>query len=299
MIDGHPDNVTRRVRATIRRAHEAGLVATATTDPPPNTPGAHAAGSWHYPMKGRNANGCAVDVGFSAHDIEHLSADVRRLRLVRFQILEYRRAKRFKFRTWQEIIGPNDEYVVLGGKRADLARGSALERQHENHVHIARSPMPRVPRRPRPRRVSRRGIQLVADFEEFMPQIYNDPVGVRTIGYGETNSTILAHYSHGITERQARALLRRRLNRDYAPAVRALHVPTQGAFDALCSFVYNVGPGALSPATSIGKALHRKAWRAAADALLAWDKAGNPPHSLSGLIRRRRAERSLFLSRLK
>jgi lysozyme len=217
---------------------------------------------------------------------------------VRFQILEYRRAKRFRFRTWQEIIGPNDEYVVLGGKRADLSHNSNLERQHENHVHIARSPMPRI-HRPRPRRVSKRGVQLVAEFEGFQPYIYLDPVGVRTIGYGETDPTILAHYSQGITERQARALLRRRLNRDYAPAVRALHVPTQGAFDALCSFIYNVGPGALSPATSIGKALHRKAWRAAADALLAWDKAGNPPHSLPGLTRRRRAERSLFLSRLK
>jgi hypothetical protein len=40
MIDGHPSNVSRRVKATIRRAHKHGLVVTATTDPPQGAPGA-------------------------------------------------------------------------------------------------------------------------------------------------------------------------------------------------------------------------------------------------------------------
>jgi hypothetical protein len=142
-IDGHPGNITRRVRAVIRRAHKHGLVVTATTD------GTHAQSSWHAPMKGRNAKGCAVDLGFTAHDLAKLTPEQRRRKLVAFQLAEYRYAKRFRFRTYLELLGPDTDYVLLRGQRADLVKGSPLEIQHRNHVHVARAPLSITPPKPK------------------------------------------------------------------------------------------------------------------------------------------------------
>jgi lysozyme len=267
--------------------------ATATTD------GIHAQSSWHAPMKGRNAKGCAVDLGFTAHDLAKLTAEQRRRKLVEFQLAEYRYAKRLRFRTYLELLGPRDDIALLAGKRTDLVNGSPLENQHDTHVHVARAPFSLVPSRLRrkPTKVSAKGVDMVATFEGFVARPSPDPIGIPTVGFGETDPALIRKYRNGISRKDALELLRIRLNRDYAPAVRALNVPTQNAFDALASFCYNLGPGALSPSTSIGQALRRKAWRVAADDLLAWDHAGG--HALPGLTRRRRAERSLFLSGLK
>lgn len=147
----------------------------------------------------------------------------------------------------------------------------------------------------RRRRVSRRGVALVIAFEGFRSRPYRDAVGVETIGYGETDPRIISRYRHGgITKRAARRVLRRRLNQDYAPAVRDLGLALgQPSFDALTSFAYNVGIGALAASTGIGRALRAGRPRVAADELLEWDKAGG--RRLEGLARRRRAERDLFL----
>lgn len=90
----------------------------------------------------------------------------------------------------------------------------------------------------------------------------------------------------------------REVDATYGAAVNALRLPlNQNQFDALVSFVYNVGPGGVAPSTQVGKHLRAHDWKAAADALLAWDKAGG--HALPGLTRRRQAERALFLKAVK
>lgn len=158
----------------------------------------------------------------------------------------------------------------------------------------------RPPRKPRPRlrpvrTVSGRGVQFVAGFEGFRSAPYKDAVGVWTIGYGETKG--ITANTRPWSEAKARRQLRRRLNRDYAPAVAALELPlTQAMFDALASFVYNLGPAAIAPSTGIGRMLRVRAWEKAADEILKWDKAGG--RALPGLTRRRQAERTLFLSDL-
>lgn len=68
---------------------------------------------------------------------------------------------------------------------------------------------------------------------------------------------------------------------------------TQGQFDALVSFAYNVGSRALSTSTLLRK-LNDGDVRGAADEFLRWNKAGGK--ALNGLTRRREAERALFLS---
>lgn len=141
--------------------------------------------------------------------------------------------------------------------------------------------------------ISRAGVDLIAEFEGNSLKPYRDAVGVWTIGYGHTEG-VTGKTKPLVSEHAARSLLETDLNRKYAPYVAALHLPlTQKQFDALVSFVYNVGPGGIASTTHVGRALRRHAWREAADALLAWDKAGGK--QLAGLTRRRRAERKLFL----
>lgn len=67
----------------------------------------------------------------------------------------------------------------------------------------------------------------------------------------------------------------------------------QGAFDALVSFAFNAGLGNLQRSQIRMKA-NRGDWQGAADALMSWTKGGG--RVLPGLVRRREAERALFLS---
>lgn len=142
--------------------------------------------------------------------------------------------------------------------------------------------------------VSLVGVTLIKEFEGFPHngRPYKDMVGVWTIGYGHTKG--VGPNSRPLTEQQASELLRRDLNAEYAPSVSALQLELgQHQFDALVSFAYNCGPGAISSKTHVGQALRSKQWQAAADALLQWNKAGGV--AVAGLTRRRNAERALFL----
>ena len=70
-------------------------------------------------------------------------------------------------------------------------------------------------------------------------------------------------------------------------------VGRQGSFDALVSISYNFGLGNLQRSTIRMKA-NRGEWEAAAEAFMQWTKGGGK--ELPGLVRRRKAERALFLS---
>jgi GH24 family phage-related lysozyme (muramidase) len=162
---------------------------------------------------------------------------------------------------------------------------------------------------PRRTRTSARGIELIASFEGSRAEPYDDPVGLATVGYGHLIARRSVDAADGrarwvagqavpgrLTEPEARRLLAHDLAATYEPSVAALELPLrQPQFDALVSFVYNLGPGAIGAGTGIGKALRARDWATAADEMLRWDKAGG--HTLPGLTRRRRAERELFLTR--
>jgi len=144
-------------------------------------------------------------------------------------------------------------------------------------------------------KVGAAGLTLIKEFEGFPfgGRPYQDLVKVWTIGYGHTEG--VGPGSAQLTQQQALDLLAKDLDRIYAPPVAALDLPlNQNQFDAIVSFVYNCGPGAVSSKTTIGKKLRAHDWSAAADALLAWDKAGGK--TIAGLTRRRKAERALFLT---
>lgn len=67
----------------------------------------------------------------------------------------------------------------------------------------------------------------------------------------------------------------------------------QGAFDACVSFAFNAGLGNLQRSTIRMKA-NRQDWEGAAEAFMQWTKGGG--RELAGLVKRRKAEKALFLS---
>ena len=180
---------------------------------------------------------------------------------------------------------------------ARLRRGGVLRRERDRP---ARGRPDRRQPRLRERRamnIGPKGIALIKEFEGFPfgGRPYRDPVGVWTIGYGHTEG--VGPHSPRLTERQASELLERDLAQLYEPHVERLPIArhlNQNQFDALVSFVYNLGPGAVASDTGIGRALRAQQWRRAADEMLRWNQAGG--QVLAGLTRRRRAERELFLT---
>ena len=142
--------------------------------------------------------------------------------------------------------------------------------------------------------MTERCIELVKRFEGFMPHLYLCPAGYPTIGYGHL---VLKHeiqrFKDGITEEEAEELLRKDLlkrEKRIKPWIKVEIHPYM--LDALLSFVYNVGCWAFYGST-LRRKLNREEFYDAADEFLRWVYAGG--RKLRGLIRRRQAERELFL----
>lgn len=144
---------------------------------------------------------------------------------------------------------------------------------------------------------SDQGLDLIRQFEGYSSLAYPDPgTGGKpyTIGYGTTVADGKPVYSgQTCTAEQAKAWLRYDVASTGYDVWHLLKVPvTQNQFDALVSFVYNVGSHAFAKSTLLRK-LNASDYAGAAEEFLRWDKAGGQP--LRGLTRRRRAERELFL----
>lgn len=143
---------------------------------------------------------------------------------------------------------------------------------------------------------SEKGIALIKEFEGCKLTAYQDSVGVWTIGYGWTQPVDGKPIRAGMTIKQetAERLLKTGLVSYESDVSRLVKVGlTQGQFDALVSFTYNLGARSLSTSTLLRK-LNAGDYAGAADEFLRWNKAGGKV--LNGLSRRREAERALFLS---
>ena len=96
--------------------------------------------------------------------------------------------------------------------------------------------------------VSDAGLALIKEFEGFYPKTYLDPVGVWTIGWGTIGE--VAKPGRTITREQATAFLRKELRTVESQIKKLVKVPpNQNQFDALVSFVYNVGSGNFGKST--------------------------------------------------
>lgn len=135
------------------------------------------------------------------------------------------------------------------------------------------------------------GIDLVKSFEGCKLKAYKCPADIWTIGYGHTGSDVYSGLV--ISQEQAEELLRRDLER-FENGVTSLVVVglTDNEFAALVSFSYNVGLGNLAKSTLL-KLLNTANKALASAEFPKWNKAGGVV--LPGLVKRREAERLLFL----
>ena len=132
---------------------------------------------------------------------------------------------------------------------------------------------------------------------------YRDSVGVWTIGWGHTRNVKPGDVC---TEAQAEAWLVEDMADAYRVVDNSVHVPlTPAQRDALCSFVFNIGPGVKKhkdgfvtlkngkPSTMLSL-LNQGNYRAAAGQFDRWVYAGGV--ALAGLVARRKEEKALFLT---
>lgn len=139
--------------------------------------------------------------------------------------------------------------------------------------------------------ISENGINLIKNFEGCKLNAYKCPAGILTIGYGHTGADVSAGAK--ITQDEAERLLKQDLIIHCNNVSRLVKVPiTQNQFDALVSFEYNLGYGNLASSTLL-KLLNAKKYSDAANQFERWVYAGGK--KLAGLIKRRAAEKALFL----
>jgi len=149
-------------------------------------------------------------------------------------------------------------------------------------------------------KISKAGIDLIREFEGYHEELpdgrcraYLDTLAsppIWTIGWGCTEGV-----KKGMiwSREEAEAALMRELSRFEAAVTRLVTVElNQNQFDALVSFAYNCGEGALAKSTLLKK-LNKGNYQGAANELDRWVYAGGKKYT--GLVRRRAAEKALFL----
>ena len=141
------------------------------------------------------------------------------------------------------------------------------------------------------------GIDLISSFEDTVLQAYDDGVGVWTIGIGTTvyPNGVKVKKGDACTLDQAKSYFAHDLKRFEASVNNLAKVPlSQNQFDALVSLTYNIGQTAFSKSTLLKK-LNAKDYIGAADQFPQWNRGGGKV--MKGLVRRREAERDLFLKK--
>ena len=139
---------------------------------------------------------------------------------------------------------------------------------------------------------SEKGRQLIKQFEGLRLTAYRCPAGVATIGWGHTEGVKMGQR---ITEQQAEQLL----TEDLQPVERLLNTMNvnlrQGQFDALSSWIFNLGRGTFVSSTLCKRIQAGAGDEEVADQIVRWVNASGKP--LVGLMRRRVAEANMFLGR--
>jgi lysozyme len=133
---------------------------------------------------------------------------------------------------------------------------------------------------------------LVEAFEGDVLDAYQDGNKVWTNGFGNTHGVTAT--TPRITQAQAIVDLKRNLLSAENDILSLVKVSlNQNMYDALVSFDYNIGPGHLKQSTTLRK-LNSGDYYGAADAMLMWNEVAGKVSP--GLLRRREAEKALFLA---
>ena len=147
-----------------------------------------------------------------------------------------------------------------------------------------------------PRNINQAGLAMIKSFEGLRLDAYQDSADIWTIGYGHTRGV---QEGMSISETDATAFL----EQDIAGAGAFVDAATadvatgENQFAAMVSLCFNIGSGNFKTSSVLRR--HREGdSAAAADAFLLWDKAHVDGElvELDGLLRRRQAERALYLT---
>jgi lysozyme len=157
--------------------------------------------------------------------------------------------------------------------------------------------------------ISEAGIQLIKAFEGCHSSPYRCPAGLWTVGYGrvlypeQARLKTAERSAYRLKSADDKAwshdeiddLLSQDLHRFTNGILRLCPaaVDNQCHLDAMVSFAFNVGLGNLQ-ASTLRMKYNRFDYQGAADEFQRWNKASGV--ILSGLVRRRAAERLLFLN---
>ena len=141
-------------------------------------------------------------------------------------------------------------------------------------------------------KISQKGIDLIKKFEGCKLYAYRDSVGVLTIGYGHTKNV---KAGMAITQQQAETFLKD----DIKPIETLLNGMginyTQNQFDALTSWIFNLGQGNFKSSTMYKHIVGKKSDVEITDQMVKWYNAGGKP--LLGLKKRRAEEANMFLGK--
>jgi GH24 family phage-related lysozyme (muramidase) len=142
------------------------------------------------------------------------------------------------------------------------------------------------------------GAAFIGHFEGFSARLYNDPAGHCTIGFGHLvhrgpiNGSEAAEFKRGITRERGLEILRDDAQTAANAIARLVRTPLKPhQRDALISFTFNLGTGALESSTLL-RLLNEGDYASVPAQLNRWTKAGG--RTLPGLVSRRKAEGALF-----
>ncbi|NCC99985.1 MAG: lysozyme [Bacteroidia bacterium] len=140
-------------------------------------------------------------------------------------------------------------------------------------------------------RTSTKGINLIKQYERCRLTAYKDSVGIWTIGYGHTSGV---KQGDTCTADQAESYFKSDL-RTAENAINTMGVElTQNQFDALVSFVFNLGVGNFKSSTLYKKIKANPNDPTISDEFSKWKYAGGK--ELTGLLNRRNAESGLYFA---
>ncbi|MBT0720432.1 lysozyme [Rosenbergiella collisarenosi] len=141
--------------------------------------------------------------------------------------------------------------------------------------------------------ISNNGIAFIKNEEGERLSAYQDSRGIWTIGVGHTGLVNLIPIGKGmaITSKQSSEILKKDLSWVESAITDNVKVKlNQNQYDALCSFVFNIGVNAFKSSTML-KELNAGHYSKAADCMLMWSRAGSNQNILAS---RRQRERGLF-----
>lgn len=135
------------------------------------------------------------------------------------------------------------------------------------------------------------GRKFIEMFEGFAPSAYQDQRGIWTIGYGHTSGV---KQGHAVTMGEADQFMADDLKTAEDAINRLVKTGlTQNQFDALVSLVFNIGEGNFANSTVL-RDLNALQYAGAAIAITFWNRTNGTVNP--GLVRRREAEKALFLT---